>query len=190
MRAPRAGMLPELAAALDQGGYGPAMMALNDIQRAFVIYMFQTGFKNATAGAAAAGRKEPPSWTGKGHSVTMRGYGRGLLHNPKVQAAMLEYGKGAFRASAPKAIERMQKLAFEGKTEQIQLAATREILDRGGFAPTVNVAHKHEVTITYEEKVSRLKELVRLNGGDPDAVVAGLARPAAVSDAEYEEVEE
>ncbi len=185
-------MLPELAAALDQGGYGPAMMALTDRQRAFVIYMFQTGMRSAAAGARAAGAPQGPHWDGVHNTVQMRRAGHLLLHHPKVQAAMLEYGKGAFRAAAPKAIEMMQALAFNGKTEQIKLAATREILDRGGFAPTVNVDHKHTVTISYDEKVNRLKELVRLNGGDPDAVVAGLAAPVEpeATDAEYEEVEE
>jgi phage terminase small subunit len=160
--------------------FGPCMSALNDRQKAFVIAHYQSDGKSATASARAAGYETGQSM----NSLKLQAYR--LIHSPKVQLAMQEYGRGTFQVWNPAMIKNMAMLALKGKSEQVRQAATADMLNRGGLSAVVNVHHEHQHVISYDEKLLELQRLARLAGDDPQRAIEGLP---TVSDAVYEEVE-
>ncbi len=164
--------------------WGPSMMALSPQQRAFVIAYFTQaqgmggprGKPSATAAARAAGYADNGT-----HAIRQKGHE--MLHNPRVQAAMLEHAQAIFGAHNPEMMYRLFGMARAAKSETVKLAALESVLNRGGMAPVQKVSVKHEHVLSFDEKLLELQRLARLNGDDPAAAVAGLVG-TSVSDAE------
>ena len=160
------------------GEWGPAMAALDNRRQIFVVELFENG-GNATAAARKAGYFNK-SETG------VKVQAQRLKQNSKVQAAIAEYGQGEFRAHAPRLTRELIRMATGREKADVRLRAIIAGLAHGGMAPTLNVKHEHQHTLTYDEKIDKLQRLARLAGMDPGQAVAGLLPP--VTDAEYEEV--
>jgi hypothetical protein len=149
--------------------FGPLMSALAPRQQAWVLAMFATGTWNATAAVRTAGYR--------GNSAVMKVQAWRLVHSPKVQAAMQEYGRSMPHAYNPLMVKNLIHLATKAKKEEVRLRATLALLNRGGLLPLVDVRQRHEAVVTYDEKLMELQRLARLNGDDSHLAIAGLPRP-------------
>lgn len=138
-----------LVRAEDAAKLGPAMRALpNDRMRAFVLALVQTGCSPARA-AEAAGYE-----VGKSD-----GHARRLAHDPRVQAALHEEGIKAIRAHSVAGIRILAEIAGnENEAARDRIAAIRELMSRGGFAPTT----EHNVTVTHRSESEIDAELLAL----------------------------
>jgi phage terminase small subunit len=154
------------------------MAALGPRKRAFVAAMFMPGVNNATEAARAAG------YQATGHAMSVEGHR--LIHDPKIQAAMFEYSRSRLQARSPVLFRALEEMADAPGAKRLD--AVKLSLALIGHNPVVEVHQRHEVVISYDEKLAELARLARLAGEDPERAVAGLAPPATVTDAEYEEV--
>ena len=118
---------------------GPAMLALNQNQRRFVLELATgpSGYGSEVRATRAAG------YTGTDASLWVTAHR--TLHNPKVQNALREVGIKQIRASAFAAIRQTQRIANDIEHRDC-LKACITLMDRGGFAVethnTVTVEHK------------------------------------------------
>ena len=161
---------------------GPAMAALNDRQRAFVLTLIQTGCTRAEA-ARVAGYE--------GDSDTLKSAGYRLAHTPKVQAALQEEAVKLMRDHAPVMIEVLHSIAINPQADaKDRIRAAGELLSRSGLGTMSE--HKITVEKTFDEK-ALIADIVRLAKSldiDPDKLLGRgtpkLAGP--VVDAEFAEV--
>jgi phage terminase small subunit len=138
-----------LVRAVDTATLGPAMRALpNDRMREFVRALVQTGCSPARA-AEAAGYE-----VGKSD-----GHARRLVHDPRVQAALHEEGIKAIRAHSVAGIRILADIAADAnEAARDRIAAIRELMSRGGFAPST----EHNVTVTHRSEQEIDAELLAL----------------------------
>ena len=108
-----------------ESAFGPAMKALTDMQRRFVIAMLDNGGRNATKCAAAAGYSQASrgALTVKAHE---------LSHNERVLAAMHEEAWKRMRSFGLMAVSNLAQIADDPTNPQ-QLKACLGILDRVGL---------------------------------------------------------
>ncbi len=178
-----AGFFAEVA---ETGEFGPFMAALLPRQRAFVVAYYAAGDGNATNAARAAGYAEKSP-------ISLRVHAHALLHSPKIQAAMHEYARSRLQANAPAYINELHHLATARKEvkDEVRLKAVLGGLSRAGLGGEININQNHQITISYDEKLSEIKRLAALCGDDPDKAIEGLVAPpdgSTVSDAEFEEI--
>jgi phage terminase small subunit len=118
----------------DEKEYGPAMQALNERQRAFVMALIEfPGIKHAAA-ARKAGYQNSPGG--------MRVHGHYLAHSPAVQDAIREEASKRLNASSLTAAGVLMSLLIDEKVEaKDRIRAAGMLLDRSGFgaAQTINV---------------------------------------------------
>jgi len=149
---------------------GPAMAALNDRQRAFVLTLIQTGCTRAEA-ARVAGYE--------GDSDTLKSAGYRLAHTPKVQAALQEEAVKLMRDHAPVMIEVLHSIAINPQADaKDRIRAAGELLSRSGLG----TMSEHKITV--EKTFAKSLDI------DPDKLLGRgtpkLAGP--VVDAEFAEV--
>jgi phage terminase small subunit len=166
-----------LAIQASEGEFGPAMQALNDRQRAFVIALLEQ--PNITHKAAAQMAGYAP---GKGQQQAFQGYK--LYHDERIQAAIKEEAERRLHSSTALAVSTVVGL-MTSNDEKIRLKAASMILNRTGLHETT----EHKVTTknvsqTDEAMVERLKELAK-QLGLPEA---HLLKEAGVVDIAYTEV--
>jgi phage terminase small subunit len=108
------------------GGWGPAMAALDDRRRAFVLAMYEVprGFGAATAAARMAG-----FGTAQSSALSMAVKASKLMHDPRVVEALQEEDKRRIKACAPRAIRALEMLV-EDPTHKGHERALTEILAR------------------------------------------------------------
>lgn len=169
--------------AAEEQSFGPAMLALDPRQRAFVIATFvQPG--NATAAARAAGYERQSA-------SAVRVQGHRLMNNPKIGAAILELGRTILQTATPQMVKSLMTLALTSSNEEIRRKASVNLLDRAGMTAVINVNHQHSHTLSYDEKLLELERLARLVGLDPARALEGLPAPEPVTtDAVFEVFEE
>jgi phage terminase small subunit len=109
-----------------EGGWGPAMAALDDRRRAFVLAMYEVprGFGAATAAARMAG-----FGTAQSSALSMAVKASKLMHDPRVLEALQEEDKRRIKACAPRAIRALEMLV-EDPTHKGHERALTEILAR------------------------------------------------------------
>jgi phage terminase small subunit len=109
-----------------EGGWGPAMAALDDRRRAFVLAMYEVprGFGAATAAARMAGFGTPQS-----SALSMAVKASKLMHDHRVLAALAEEDKRRIKACAPRAVRALE-LLVEDPTHKGHERAISEILGR------------------------------------------------------------
>lgn len=114
--------------------YGPAMSALNERQRAFVMSMIETpGCTNAEAARRAG-------YSDVSDGAKVRGFY--LAHSPAVQAAIREEAGKRLNAASLMAAGVLMKLLGDDDVEpKDRIKAAGMLLDRSGFgaAQTINV---------------------------------------------------
>lgn len=164
---------------------GPAMRALNDRQRQFVVNWNNGGGKNAAAAARAAGYSDEQG--------RAREHAHWLMHNPQVRAAMIEDLQTRFLGDAAEARATLAHMAFTpGKDQYKALMAT---LHHGGMIERTIQQVDHKMEITFSQKVDQVKQYAQAVVDDKfatqearTAALAVLKKYETVVDAEYEEV--
>lgn len=166
----------------DDPEFGPAMAALNERQRAFVMAMIETpGCSNAEA-ARRAGYSD--------HLEAAKVRGFYLAHSPGVQAAIREEAGKRLNASSLLAAGVLIALLSDDAVEaKDKIKAAGMLLDRSGFgaAQTINV-NKTTTDRTGKAIMERIAALSQKLGVDASRLL-GPATPAVV-DAEFSEVKD
>ena len=151
--------------------YGPAMAALNERQRAFVLNLLaQTGKKSNTRAAKAAGYAA-------NSQGSLRVHAHLLAHDPKVLTAMLEETRARLDASAIIGADALITIANDPKISvKDRRAAAVAILDRTGFGPQQNInVNKTVLDLSGAAMLGRIKALAAKHGIDPTALLGGNA---------------
>lgn len=165
---------------IDDQEFGPAMAALTEKQRGFVMAMVEV----PGCSHAEAARRAGYSDIAEGAKVR----GHWLAHHPAVQAAIREEaGKRLSAASLTAAGVLLKLLEDEAIEPKDRIKAAGMLLDRSGFgaAQTINV-NKTVTDRTGAGMLERIKALAAANGIDPVKLIGGNA---PVVDAEFSEVE-
>lgn len=161
----------------DEEEYGPAMAAISEKQRGFVMAMIE--FPGITFADAA--RRAGYSDVADGAKVR----GHYAAHNPAVQAAIREEaGKRLNASSLTAANVLMTLLTDEAVDAKDRIKAAGMLLDRSGFgaAQTINV-NKTVTDRSGNAIMERIKQLAEKHGLDPQRLLG-----APVVDAEFSEV--
>lgn len=157
--------------------FGPAMTALSEMQRNFVIAHCNAGGKNATESARAAGYSDKEA---------LRTNANRVLHSPKVQAAIRELMQARLSGNLPALIDEVEWMAKE-RGHSKQLDAIRFAAHHAGMIEKhqVDVTHTHILTI--EEKKERLAQLSASLGrlDDDQPVIDAVAVEIDPTDPEY-----
>lgn len=163
----------------DNARFGPAMAALNDRQKKFVLAMLEFGSLNHTRCALAAGYT--------GDDKTMRVTAHRLAHDDKVQAAIKEEARRRLNAGSLMAVSRLLQIADDEKTDKKdKLKAIEMILNRTGLP--AQTEHKVEVTHvdTDMDAIERVKHLSKRLGLDATKLLGSVG----VIDGEFTEVDD
>lgn len=139
----------------DDTELGPAMQALTDLQRKFVravIRLRQNGIKYVSAAARAAGYSD--------HKGACKVRGHNLIHDARIQAALLEESRKQVNATAsvvatPVVIE----IALNANNSaRDRLHACEMLFNRGGM-PAMT---EHKVTVEHKQPRQMLELAERL----------------------------
>jgi hypothetical protein len=164
----------------DEDDFGPAMTALSERQRLFVLAMIEV----PGCSHAAAARRAGYSDVAEGAKVT----GHRLAHHSGVQAAIREEaGKRLNASSLTAAGVLLSLLTDEAIEPKDRIKAAGMLLDRSGFgaAQTINV-NKTVTDRTGAGMLERIRALAAANGLDPVKLLGGNAPP--VVEGEFSEV--
>lgn len=163
----------------DEAEYGPAMQALTDKQRLFVLAMLDIPACSHARAAREAGYSDV--------KLGAKVRGHYAAHNPAVQAAMREEaGKRLNGLSVVAANVMMDLLLDEDVDEKTKLKAAAAVLDRTGFAAAQNINVNKTITDNSGKAImERIRTLAAKHGLDPQRL---LGKP--VEDAEFSEVKD
>jgi phage terminase small subunit len=137
------------------GNWGPAMTALDDRRRAFIIALYEiprgTGAQTRAARMAGFG-------TAKSSALSMAVIASQLIHDPRILAALEEEDKRRIRAAAPRAIRALGELIEDGSHKD-HMRAIDAVLAR-----THPITTQHTVTVEHRidhdaEAVAQLRTL-------------------------------
>lgn len=163
----------------DDHEYGPAMSALNERQRAFVMAMIEfPGITQAKAAKLAGYQNSPGGLKVHGHYCA---------HHPAVQAAMREEAEKRINSGSLLAASVLLKMLTDSKVEaKDRIKAAGMLLDRSGFgaAQTINV-NKTVTDRTGPAMLERIRALAAANGLDAVKLLGGN-----VVDGEFSEVKD
>lgn len=160
----------------DEGKLGPAMRALNERQRRFVIAMLDLGCQsNHYRAAVLAGYN--------GNENTLRVTAHRLAHDERVQAAILEEARARLTSGTIAAASFLFDVISNPKAQdKDRLKAAQMLMDRGGL----HALSEHKITVEHTddraEKIKKLVEMCLANGEDPKKV---LGNTADVIEAEF-----
>jgi hypothetical protein len=156
----------------DAAELGPAMRALNERQRAFVVAFVVMG-ESATAAARAAGYLD----SGSG---SIRVIAHRLIHDTRVQAAITEEGARRLKGMMPAALQAVQEIV-ENPQHKNRLNAAFGVLNRSGLHELIERKEVHE--FRREEKIAEIREFAAQLGLDAKQLLGRCI------DVEFEEVE-
>lgn len=156
--------------------FGPAMSALTDKRRAFVVALNNAGGRNAAEAARAAG------FSDGGGGARVRA--SEMLHDPNVQAAILEDARARLVGDLPATLNGIDQIATNPQHKD-QLKALLTKLHHAGMIEKTMQQVDVKVTVTTEQKVEAIKQRCAELGLDPKDFL-----PANVIDAAFEEVTE
>lgn len=142
------------------------MKSLSPIQRAFVIAYIQTGKRREAYRLAGYSCSSLNAVDVNCHR---------LMHDERVQAALVEEGRKHIKASAVLAMNYLTELVTNVEADHKDRSkAAIAILDRGGL----HALTEHHVNITHHEtresKIQRVIELAKLLGKDPRELLGDL----------------
>ena len=146
--------------------FGPAMMALTEMQRRFVMAMARDPFGTQKDWAIAAGYSN----SSEGAKVTASG----LMSSPKVEAAVLEYSRGLLAAEGPIiAATALMRIAANPKHPQ-HLRAVEMLANRVGLHEVQQV-HVHRTDDTGDALIRRIERAAAALGIDAGPLLGGNA---------------
>lgn len=161
--------------------FGPAMAALTEKRRGFVMAMIEfPGISNAEAARRAG-------YSDKSEGAKVVGFY--LAHSPAIQEAIREEaGKRLNAASLTAAGVLLALLTDDGVEPKDRIKAAGMLLDRSGFgaAQTINV-NKTVTDRTSTGMLDRIRALAAANGLDPVKLLGGNVA-APVVEGEFSEV--
>ena len=162
----------------DEREYGPAMSALSERQRAFVLAMLDVpGCSHAKAARLAGYSDVAGGARVRGHHAA---------HNPAVQAAMREEAGKRLNSMSVMAANVMMDIMLTSKDDKTKMKAAAAVLDRTGFAAAQNInVHKTSTDNSGKAIMERIAALAEKLGVD-----AGRLLGAPVVEAEFTEVKE
>jgi phage terminase small subunit len=152
----------------DDKEFGPAMAALNERQRAFVMAMIEfPGITQAKAAERAGYQNSPGGMRVQGHY---------LAHHPGVQAAIREEAGKRLNSLSLLAANVMADVMLDPEAPlKEKLKAAAAVLDRTGFAAAQNINVNKTVTDNSGKAVlERIERAAAALGIDPTALL-GLA---------------
>jgi phage terminase small subunit len=158
--------------ALDEAKLGPAMLALSERRRAFVIKYLEMGVKaNATEAARLAGYVDDPTAKVSAHR---------LLHDERVIAAIQEEARKRLQAGTLVATAYVLEVITDEKADpKDRLKASLALMDRGGLPGQ----SEHQVTVTRKvdraEVIADIRRVCASFGMDP-AIALGRLGHAVV----------
>jgi|ERR1700728_347836 len=164
----------------DDDEFGPAMAALSEKQRLFVMAMIEFPGITQTEAARRAGYSD----VAEGAKVR----GHYAAHNPAVQAAIREEASKRLNSSSLAAANVLLAiLEDEDADRKDKIKAAGMLLDRSGFgaAQTINV-NKTTTDRTGKAIMERIAQLAEKHGLDPRKLLGG---PAPI-EAEFTEVKD
>lgn len=164
----------------DSEDYGPAMAALNEKQRAFVIAMLEVpGCSHAKAARIAGYSDVKDGAKVRGHYCA---------HNPAVQAALREEAGKRLNGLSVIAANVMMDVMLDSNTApKDKLKAAAAVLDRTGFAAAQNINVNKTITDQSGKAImARIRSLAEKLGLDERRLLGAPAAP--VVDGEFSEV--
>jgi hypothetical protein len=168
----------------DAPEWGPAMAALSEKRRAFVVALFDENAPNKGNGlfvfaARLAGYGTPTSSKQSLGVIAGR-----IAHDDRVQAAIVEYSHRALRAIPPEAIRALKDLIRDPKHKD-HARAIAMVIDRADPLQTVHTVRVEDVRPPSVEVTQAVLDRI-------EALMqrAGLAPPAKVIDGNYRDVTE
>jgi len=160
--------------------FGPAMLALTELQRRFVLAMASDPLGSAADWAREAGYSDIKD------GAKVRAHH--LLKNPAVEAAVLEVGKQMLATVGPVlAAHGLIRMASNPKHKN-HARAVEMLANRVGLHEVQEV-HVHRTDQTGEAMIGRIKELAGRLGLDADKLIGGNA-PGALIEAKAVEVKD
>lgn len=156
---------------------GPAMRALNERQRQFVLALLEQGTTNYTRAAAAAGYGNNPE--------SLKVQAHRLAHDPRILGAIQEEAKARITAGVVMAASQLVQIAENDMTPtRDRLRALEMIMNRGGL----HAMSESRQTIVHEADeagaIARIRTLAATLGLDAKTLLGS----AGVVDAEFVEV--
>lgn len=153
---------------------GPAMLALNDRRREFVMALLEQGDTNYAEAYMAAGYTTEYS---SAKSAASR-----LAHEPAVQAAIAEESRARLQAGLLGSVSALVKIANDeqGNTKD-RLTAIRMVMDRGGLPVETVSTQRHIVELDDKVLIAKVKGLALELGLDATKLLGS----AGVVDAEF-----
>jgi phage terminase small subunit len=145
------------AASVNEPEWGPAMRALNEKQRRFVLALYQVkpGYGAQVRAARLAGYGTPSSSPESWAALASR-----LIHDEKIQAALREHDQKVLRAAAPRALRALHGMV-EDPEHKDHARAVGMVLDRVHPVETVHHVrseHRH-VVVAPEQVLERIREI-------------------------------
>lgn len=156
--------------------YGPAMRALTDGQKRFVIAMLETGGANVTRAAVMAGYGE----------IGAQQTGSRLQHQPSIQIAMREEAEKRLRAGAILGASVIIEIAAD-PSHKDRFKAAERLLGQAGLGIETVQRHIIEDHRKDNEIEDAIIMMAKRHGLDPAKL---LGKKADVVDAEFTEVDE
>lgn len=155
---------------LDLATLGPAMRAITDLQRRFVLAMFSAPTANASSWARSAGFSAASPGA-------LRVTAHRLMHDPKIAAAVQEFAAQNLSVVGPAlSLGVMMKIA-RSKGHKDQFKAAAALANRAGFHEKT----EHHVVVDHlggESAVDRIRRAAALLGVDPvELLGANAAEP-------------
>lgn len=153
--------------------FGPAMLALSERQRKFVLAMAADPFGNPTRWARAAG------YSDKSEAAKVRGFE--LIHSKAVEDATLEFARNQLNTLGPIiATFAMLRIARDPKHDK-HLKAVEMVANRIGLHEVSEQRHFVEHTDrTSDAVIDRIKAAAAKLGVDPAALLGQNASPMKV----------
>lgn len=149
----------------DAAEYGPAMTALTDKQRAFVLAMLNIpGCSHAQAARQAGYSAHADGAKVRGHEAA---------HNPHVQAALREEAGKRLNSLSVVAANVMMDVMLDPETSaKDKMKAAAAVLDRTGFAAAQNINVHKTVTDTSSKGImERIQRAAAALGVEPASLL-------------------
>src|SRR5262245_50543352 len=169
---------PLAPAVEDMESYGPCMLALNALQRRFVleVQLGPIGYGSEIRAVKAAGLT--------GSDAGLRVRASEFMHNEKIQRALREVGARMIRAAAFQSIRNTERIANDPLHKDC-LRANLALMDRG-FPTEVNINHNVNrtpdmIVVATDAVLAKIHALAAQVGLDPIHQVEAAKQIEAVA---------
>src|SRR5579864_3600721 len=153
---------------------GPAMRALNERQRAFVVAAQQIGGGDVNRRQWKTRAARLAGYTGTDSSINVQACR--LAENPKVQAAIKELALSTVSSEPLAAIGILVDIAHGEipATASERIKAVNSILSRAGMPETTEHKVKVEHTVENSDAIEKLYRFAKVLGQDPKTLVGAM----------------